>query len=91
MYEALKRAQESRPPADTITIVPLPSARVPGHTWEPDFLVAYRGRVGAIEVDGPHHTGKRAAELCATGCFAIRGHSGSRPFGGQASPLIMHR
>ncbi len=40
--------------------MPLPAARFPETTLEPDFLVIYRGRVLALEVDGPaHHTRKR--------------------------------
>lgn len=62
VYRALRRAQERLPGRETITIVPNCGARVLRHTWEPDFLVAYRGRVGVIEVDGPHHAGRSAAD-----------------------------
>src|SRR5207244_270968 len=32
------------------------------HTWEIDFMVACQGRLGVIEVDGPSHRGRIAAE-----------------------------
>lgn len=64
VYQALKRAQASRPSHRTIGIAALPMFNVPTATWEPDFVVTYGGKVGVIEVDGPHHRGtdKRAAE-----------------------------
>ena len=62
VYEALVRAQQRLPNRDTLTIVPNPSVRVPGHTWEPDFLVAYNKRVGVIEVDGSTHHNRWAAD-----------------------------
>ncbi|MFD0272363.1 hypothetical protein ACFVHB_00445 [Kitasatospora sp. NPDC127111] len=63
VYEALKRAQAVLPPDATISIFPLPAGRVgAGNTWTPDFLVARGGRVGIIEVDGPQHSGRRAAD-----------------------------
>jgi hypothetical protein len=62
MYQALKRVQEAMPSEDAMTIVPNPAVRLPGRTVEPDFLVVYRGRCGAIEVDGATHSGKHAAD-----------------------------
>jgi hypothetical protein len=62
LYEALKAKQHALPATDTITIIPNASVRVPGHTWEPDFLVVYRGRTGAIEVDGGSHRKKYASD-----------------------------
>jgi hypothetical protein len=62
MYQALKRAQEAMPSEDSMTIVPNPAIRLPGRTVEPDFLVVYRGRCGAIEVDGATHSGKHASD-----------------------------
>lgn len=56
VYEALKRAQAALPEESTISIFPLPMGRVGvGNAWTPDFLVTVAGRVGIIEVDGPHH------------------------------------
>ncbi|GGZ92440.1 hypothetical protein GCM10010389_33870 [Streptomyces echinoruber] len=56
VYEALKRAQAALPEDSTISIFPLPMGRVGvGNAWTPDFLVTVAGRVGIIEVDGPHH------------------------------------
>lgn len=56
VYEALKRVQASLPAEATIAIFPLPLGRVGvGNAWTPDFLVTAAGRVGIIEVDGPHH------------------------------------
>ncbi|MFD4119151.1 hypothetical protein ACFWSJ_37630 [Streptomyces niveus] len=63
VYQALKHLQEKELPAEeTISIFPLPNGRVPGHTWEPDLLVAYRGRAGVLEIDGPHHRTRRAVD-----------------------------
>ncbi|MEU1619695.1 hypothetical protein ABZ479_20650 [Streptomyces sp. NPDC005722] len=55
VYSMLKAHQATLPDNDTIGIMPLGAMRVLGHTFEPDLLVTYRGRVGVIEVDGPHH------------------------------------
>jgi hypothetical protein len=56
VYEALKRAQATLPQDSTISIFPLPMGRVGvGNSWTPDFLVTVAGRVGIVEVDGPHH------------------------------------
>lgn len=63
VYCALKKIQESvLPREETIGIFPLAGGRIPGHTWEPDFLVTYKGRAGVLEVDGPHHTNRRALD-----------------------------
>lgn len=60
LYDALKLKQETLPPTETILIVPNASVRILGHTWEPDFLVTYKGRTGIIEVDGGTHRKKWA-------------------------------
>ncbi|WP_432869236.1 hypothetical protein [Microbispora rosea] len=63
VYRALKQLQEKDLPVhDTIGIYPLPGARVPGRSWEPDLLVTYKGRAGVLEIDGPHHNGRRALD-----------------------------
>jgi hypothetical protein len=63
VYRALKKIQENDLPAEsTIGIYPLAGGRVPGRTWEPDFLVTYKGRAGVLEVDGPHHNARRAMD-----------------------------
>ncbi|MCB5179939.1 hypothetical protein [Streptomyces antimicrobicus] len=63
VYRALKHRQEQVLPAeDTIAIFPLPNGRVSKRTWEPDFLVTYKGRAGVLEVDGPHHNARRALD-----------------------------
>lgn len=62
VYRALKQLQETLPAEETITVLPLPRGRALGHTWEPDVVVAYKGRAGVIEVDGPHHKGRRAMD-----------------------------
>lgn len=64
VYRTLRQIQEKDLPSeDTIGIYPLPGGRVPHRTWEPDFLVTYKGRAGVLEVDGPHHKGRRAMDL----------------------------
>ncbi|MCA2229646.1 hypothetical protein [Nonomuraea aurantiaca] len=63
VFKMLKKIQEQDfPRDDTIGVFPLPGARVLGHTWEPDILVTYKGRAGVIEIDGPHHKGRRALD-----------------------------
>jgi len=54
-YNAVKTKQVALPREVTFTIAPNAAVRVPGRTWEPDFLIAYRGRVGIVEVDGTTH------------------------------------
>ncbi|MFE0316582.1 MULTISPECIES: hypothetical protein [Streptomyces] len=60
VYQVLKEQQGKLPDNDTIGIMPLGALRVRKHTFEPDFLITYRGRVGVIEIDGPHHKGRRS-------------------------------
>jgi hypothetical protein len=64
VYRALKRLQEKDlPRQQTIGIFPLPGVRIPDHTWEPDLLVTHLGRAGILEIDGPHHNGRRANDI----------------------------
>jgi hypothetical protein len=64
VYRALKRIQEDEYPREkSFTIFPLPRARIPGATREPDFVVTYRGRTGVLEIDGPHHNQRRSHDL----------------------------
>ena len=60
VYRALLTEQAKRPHTDNLTILPLPSAKVVGNRFEPDFVVIYKGATGIIEVDGPDHRGKAA-------------------------------
>src|SRR5215216_3778076 len=62
MYEALVRAQQRRPPEATIGILPGAGFRAAERTFWPDFVVTHRGRVGIIEVDGPKHRNRAAAD-----------------------------
>lgn len=73
VYAVLKAKQESLPAEDTLSIAPLPGLRVRRHTFEPDLLVLYQGRAGVIEVDGPHHTGRRAADASREGLLRSAG------------------
>jgi very-short-patch-repair endonuclease len=61
-YRELRRIQEQFPDWKNLTIVPLAGVRVPGHTWEVDFLVCYQGRSGVLEIDGGSHHGRWAAD-----------------------------
>ncbi|MDI9887414.1 hypothetical protein QMZ92_24330 [Streptomyces sp. HNM0645] len=58
VYAVLRERQQELPDNDTIGIVPLSAMKVRDHVFEPDLLVTYRGYVGVIEVDGPHHKGR---------------------------------
>lgn len=63
VYEVLVAMQAELPADDTFTIAPLPGVRLAGgNVWEPDFLLVYRKRAGVLEVDGPHHGQRRAAD-----------------------------
>lgn len=61
VYQVLKERQAALPDNETIGIMPLCKMRVLGSTREPDFLITYKGRAGVIEVDGPHHEGRKRA------------------------------
>src|SRR5262249_42440218 len=62
LYQALKRAQAAAAPGDEFLIVPNGAVRVPDRTREVDFLVVYKGRCGAIEVDGSSHYRKWSSD-----------------------------
>lgn len=63
VYRLLKHRQEqSLPEEETIAIFPLPNGRIAKRTWEPDFLITYKGRAGILEIDGPHHNARRALD-----------------------------
>ena len=61
-YRALKRKQAALDSTATIGIIPNCALRTMANTWWPDFVVTHRGRVGVIEIDGPHHAGRAAAD-----------------------------
>lgn len=60
LYQALKEKQGALPLTETFSIAVNPCIRIPGRTWEPDFIVAYKNRSGIIEVDGTSHLKKYA-------------------------------
>jgi len=62
VYLALKSKQAKLPPEATIGILPGCAMKVANRKFWPDFLVTHRGRAGIIEVDGPHHHGRAAAD-----------------------------
>ena len=62
VWHELKAVQAILPRTETIGIVPNCVLRVAGHEFSPDFVVTYKGRAGIIEVDGPHHRGRYAAD-----------------------------
>jgi hypothetical protein len=57
VFDALVKVQISFPRTDTIAFVPNVPVAVLGHHPEVDFIVTYRGRVGALEIDGDSHRG----------------------------------
>ncbi len=64
VYRAFKRQRDRLPDDDTIGLMPNPAFVLRNvHTQEPDLLVTYRGRVGLVQVDGPSHRGRFAAEV----------------------------
>ncbi|MFC9805142.1 hypothetical protein [Streptomyces griseoaurantiacus] len=58
VYAVLREKQQELPDNDTLGILPLGAMKVRDHVFEPDLLITYRGYVGVIEVDGPHHKGR---------------------------------
>lgn len=75
LYRSLKRAQDNLPAGETITISPGPSVRIPAHTWEPDFIVFYKGKAGIIEVDGSVHHKKWSSDRSRDRLFEDAGIS----------------
>lgn len=62
LYQVLKKRQAALPDNETIGIMPLCGMRVRKRVLEPDFLITYRGRAAAIELDGPHHRDRASAD-----------------------------
>jgi hypothetical protein len=62
LYQALKRKQAALPSHETLGIMPGCGLRALTNTFWPDFVVTHRKRAGGIEVDGPHHAGRAAAD-----------------------------
>lgn len=74
VYRVLKRLQANAPEGLGFTIVPLPGVRlVSGNVYEPDFMIAIGRRIGVIEVDGPHHRSRRAADTTRERLFRPSG------------------
>lgn len=74
VYRVLKRLQANAPEGLGFTVVPLPGVRlVSGNVYEPDFMIAIGRRVGVIEVDGPHHRSRRAADTTRERLFRPSG------------------
>lgn len=62
LYDALVTRQEAFPRFRTFGIAVHPLLRVRGHLFTPDLLLTYAGHSIAIEVDGPHHGRRWAAD-----------------------------
>jgi hypothetical protein len=62
VFEAFERAQKRLPEEATILLAPNAGILIGGKPREVDLLVTYRGRVGAIEVDGSTHHKRWAAD-----------------------------
>ena len=62
VFEAFERAQRRLPEESTILLAPNAGILVSGKPREVDLLVTYRGRVGAVEVDGSTHHKRWAAD-----------------------------
>lgn len=64
VYRGFERARARLPADDSIAIAPNPALVVPNiNTSEPDLVIMYRGRVGIVQVDGPHHNDRVSNEL----------------------------
>lgn len=62
MYRALKRAQSHMARHRTLGICPGVGFRCTDRTFWPDFIVTLGGRAAGIEVDGPTHSRRAAAD-----------------------------
>jgi hypothetical protein len=62
VFEAFEEKQKGLPPELTISIGPNAVILVAGKPMEVDLLITHRGRAGIVEVDGPHHTKRYAAD-----------------------------
>src|SRR5207237_2224687 len=62
VFDAFQRVQQRRPAEQTLGIIPGAGFRARGRTFWPDLLITHRGRVAGVEVDGPHHYGRAAAD-----------------------------
>lgn len=62
VFKALKAKQKSLPPELSLGIMPGAALVTAEKRFWPDFVVTYRNRAGGIEVDGPHHHGRAAAD-----------------------------
>lgn len=62
VYDALVVVQQRRPAETTLGVIPGCAFKVAGRVFWPDFVVVHRGRAAGIEVDGPHHHGRAAAD-----------------------------
>ena len=63
VYDALVKVQRRRPPTSTIGIMPGSGFRTVDRTVWPDFVITYKNRAAGIEVDGPRHYRRAAADL----------------------------
>ncbi len=66
-YRALRDAQRSLHPLDTLTICPQPWCVLRRMTLRPDFIVIMRSAL-AIQIDGSSHQGRAAADLSRDYC-----------------------
>lgn len=73
VYEACKRVAAAMPATDRPMILPNARAKVSGCVREPDFLIVYKGRAGVIEVDGPNHRARAAADQSRDRLFEDHG------------------
>lgn len=74
VYRVLKKMQANARDGFGFTILALPLARLQaGNVVEPDFVIAINQRIGVIEVDGPHHKGRRVADTTRERLFRPSG------------------
>ena len=65
LLSGFRARQMQMPTIRSLTILSEPEARVPGQwrPWRPDIVIAYRGLVCVVEVDGHHHDKRYAADV----------------------------
>lgn len=72
IYKAFKRRQLAES-EQKLLIAPNPAVRISDRTVEPDFLIVYQSTAGILEIDGPGHRTRYAADASKDRIFQDHG------------------
>ena len=75
VYDAFRAVAATLPEFHRLAVIPQASVVTVGrrHHFTADLLVVYRGRAAGVEVDGPHHHGRFAADLSRDAILVAHG------------------